>query len=66
MVTSFFRMVLLTGLLVSPALADLKSYVQKPDSSYQYQVVKEEAMGQSDVRIVKFTSQTWEDIAWEH
>lgn len=60
------RVTVLLCLLVSPCLADLKSYVEKPDESFGYEVIQKQNMAGSDVRIVQFTSQTWENKAWKH
>lgn len=61
------RLVLpLLCLLVLPCFADLKSYVDKPDASYQYEVIEQQQIGAARTRIVKLISQTWDNKPWQH
>lgn len=60
------RVALLLCLIVSPCLADLKSYVEKPDASYAYEVVQTQQVAGTTIQIINMTSQTWEDKPWQH
>ncbi|MCF6313538.1 MAG: PhoPQ-activated pathogenicity-related family protein [Verrucomicrobiales bacterium] len=44
----------------------LKKYVNKPDNSYSYKLVKQARIGDCKVLIYTMTSQTWQGIKWEH
>ena len=58
--------VLWVCLSVSPCFAGLKSYIDKPDDSYKYEIVQEHQIGSTETRVVRLTSQTWNDRPWEH
>ena len=63
-------------LLTVPALAaftsllraDLESYVETPDDSYAWEVMKELDLpeGEGTAIIARLTSQTWKGIPWKH
>jgi len=54
------------SLAPSPASADLEEYVRKPESQFGWKV--NEKIDQAGDRIydLRFTSQTWQAIIWEH
>jgi PhoPQ-activated pathogenicity-related protein len=63
------------GLLLALALAvphvtwaggELKQYVEKPDSSYKYEVLDSANAEGVTVHTLLLTSQTWRDIPWKH
>ncbi|HCD34009.1 MAG TPA: PhoPQ-activated pathogenicity-like protein PqaA type, partial [Phycisphaerales bacterium] len=60
------RALVLVCLLTCPCLADIKTYIDKPDDSYAYKVVQEQQVMGVNIRVVDFTSQTWEDKPWQH
>jgi PhoPQ-activated pathogenicity-related protein len=66
MICRFRLVTTIACLLVAPCLADLKSYVEKPDDSYHYDIVEQQKIGTTDTRIVQLTSQTWDNKPWQH
>ena len=46
--------------------ADLKSYVTKPDPTYSYEIVDTKDMEGCKAKIIRLTSQTWQNIVWTH
>lgn len=56
-------MVLLSS---STAFAGLKDYVAKPDDTYKYEITETRDVGGCTVFVVRLTSQTWQDITWQH
>jgi PhoPQ-activated pathogenicity-related protein len=62
----YFRLCLIVLISVSSCFADLKSYVEKSDPAYQYQVVQKQQLGSADVSIIQFTSLIWENKPWQH
>jgi PhoPQ-activated pathogenicity-related protein len=49
------------------AKADLFQYVAKEDTSYKWEKVGQEVLPQDALKIeLKLTSQTWQEIVWEH
>lgn len=48
------------------ASADLKSYVDRPDDSYRYEVIDSQMVGKVSVEVVRLESQTWQGIPWRH
>ena len=64
------------AVLAQTASAGLKDYVEREDASYAFEIVETIVMGATDdnpnpegattVYQVKMTSQTWQDIPWEH
>ncbi len=59
--------VLLVCISVAPALrADLVEYVTRPDDSFSYEVVDRQPVEGGTVLFVHLTSQTWQDIPWQH
>lgn len=44
----------------------LQEYVQRPDSSYRFEIKSRPEPGKSGITIVEMTSQTWQDIRWRH
>jgi PhoPQ-activated pathogenicity-related protein len=65
------RIVLFFGFLLALgsyewAYADLKSYVNKPDDSYHYEIVERTTLDKNDVLHIKMQSQTWQGIPWTH
>jgi hypothetical protein len=44
----------------------LKTYVEKPDTSYRWIVRREGKVGSSSYAELILTSQTWRDIPWKH
>lgn len=58
--------VLFCLLLAVPCLADLKSYVEKPDDTYHYDIVQTQQVGPTRIQIVQLTSQTWDNKPWQH
>ena len=57
---------LLVCLSISPCFAGLKSYIDKPDDSYKYEIVEEHPIGGAITSVVRLASQTWNDRPWEH
>ena len=58
----------LVGLLSlsTPAVADLDSFVQKPDPSFAWSTVETQAIGGLKAHQLKLTSQTWQGKPWTH
>lgn len=48
------------------SFADLKGYVEREDDSYTFAIEKTEKLGDCTVETLKFTSQTWQEITWNH
>lgn len=46
--------------------ADLKSYVTKPDPTYSYEIVDTKDIEGCKAKIIRLTSQTWQNIVWTH
>src|SRR5262245_63443170 len=57
-----------TTLLWSPcsARADLFEYLKRPDDSFAWKLIKKTDVGECTVYDIKLTSQTWQNIKWEH
>src|SRR5688572_10602192 len=55
-------------LLGAPAAAnaDLTSYVQRPEADFKWQLVETKSSEAGTVYNLKFTSQKWQGIGWEH
>lgn len=41
-------------------------YVRKAEPAYQWSILKEQTVGDSQVMYLHVTSQTWQEITWEH
>lgn len=48
------------------ASAGLKEYVARPDDSYSFEIVSQSVQDGMHVLTVRLTSQTWQDIVWQH
>src|SRR5262245_21109821 len=48
------------------AHADLAGYLAKPDSSYKWELRDKTAVPGGTLYDVRLTSQTWQDIVWQH
>ncbi len=66
--SKFFLMALLALLPLSTVAAagTLSEYVNLPDDSYAFEVVSQEQVGETTAVLMRMTSQTWQDIVWEH
>ncbi|HDP35617.1 MAG TPA: hypothetical protein ENN29_10970, partial [Candidatus Hydrogenedentes bacterium] len=65
----FYRVlcVFLLILAIAPVIAaDLVEYVNRPDESFQFEVVETRSITEGTVTIASLTSQTWQDIPWRH
>lgn len=62
----FLLAALLGAAWAVPARAGLVEYVQKPDPTFAWQLVKKTAGLQGTTYDLEMTSQTWEGIPWEH
>jgi len=51
---------------VASARADLLTYVQKPDASFAWKVVKQTNLKEGTLWQIELTSQTWQKIPWTH
>lgn len=52
--------------VVGVARADLVAYVNKPDSTYRYEITASQPAGSCTAHAVQLTSQTWHGIVWNH
>jgi PhoPQ-activated pathogenicity-related protein len=58
---------LLAVLCRAPAgVADLKEYVTRPDASYAFEITETESLENVTRHTVRMTSQTWQEIRWQH
>ena len=57
---------LLIVVLSLTAVADLKSYVQRPDDVFKYEVVQKVLGEGVEVLLVRLHSQTWQGMVWKH
>ncbi len=48
------------------AHTDLKGYVNKPDPTYSYEIVDTKEVEGCKAKIIRLTSQTWQNITWTH
>ncbi|HOZ45304.1 MAG TPA: PhoPQ-activated protein PqaA family protein [Candidatus Hydrogenedentes bacterium] len=48
------------------SVAGLKEYVAKPDDSYAYEFHSQTQVGEDTIEMVRMTSQTWQNIPWQH
>ncbi|MEX0654394.1 MAG: PhoPQ-activated protein PqaA family protein [Phycisphaeraceae bacterium] len=49
-----------------PAAAGLRQYVDRPDDTYTYAIVREQAMAGGKAHVVRLQSQTWQGKPWRH
>ncbi len=64
---SFLSVIMLAGLLLTPVLwADLVEYVTRPDDSFAVEVVDRQPVEGGVAVFARLTSQTWQDIPWQH
>ena len=57
------RALVLVCLLTCPCLADIKTYIDKPDDSYAYKVVQEQQVMGVNIRVVERNAALAADIA---
>ncbi|MDX9975431.1 MAG: PhoPQ-activated protein PqaA family protein [FCB group bacterium] len=58
--------VLLAGSGLSPAHADLREYVQRPDATFAFNLQSTTPSGPVTLYNIRLTSQTWQGITWQH
>lgn len=60
-------LVMMMGALMPSVLrADLREYVQRPDDSFRYRMVRTQRVGAATAHTLELTSQTWRGIPWRH
>ena len=57
---------LLTLALAAAAHADLAEYLAKPDPSYKWELREKTPVPGGTLYDIRLTSQTWQDIVWQH